>query len=195
MIMKNTKDQNSNLPATPPASSPPSIPDSNLNAVIELSDDAAIWCKLADSGFTVIAQGKLIPEIVGRLVSVQPYLINFDAGDRLPAKKPHVKSDTEIPEGYSRRCDIKVEAGGSILGISLAPSSMKFQLSPYLKFLKNSGLRPEQVVTRLTSKRVSNNQGTFNVCVFELVDGTKKVRPSETPSSDETSPELPEGWE
>jgi hypothetical protein len=169
----------------------PAIPDENIQNVIDLSEDIAIWCKLVLGGFQFANQDKIVPELVGPMVSIQSYLINFDAGDRQPAKLPHVKSDLEIPEGYSRRCDVKVLTGGQVVGISLAPSSTKFQLSPYLKYLKNQGLRPEDVVTRITSKQVSNNMGTFCVAVFEATDGEKK--PSETPiesSNDDT----PDEW-
>jgi hypothetical protein len=169
----------------------PAIPDESIDSVIEMSDDIAIWCKPVRGGFQFANQDKIVPELVGKLVSITPYLINFDEGDRQPAKLPHVKSDLEIPEGYSRRCDIKIQAGGQVVGISLAPSSMKFQLSPYLKYLRNQGLRPEDVVTRLTSKQVSNSLGTFQVVVFEMLDG--KEKPSETPiesSNDDT----PDEW-
>ena len=171
---------------------PPTIPDENVKAVIEMSDDLAIWCKLVRGGFQFANQDKIVEELVGQIVSIQPYLINFDAGDRIPAKLPHVKSDLEIPEGYSRRCDIKIITGGQLVGISLAPSSMKHQLSPYLKYLKNQGLRPEDVVTRITIKEVSNSMGTFSVAVFEMVGG--KEKPSETPieSSDD---DTPDEWE
>lgn len=175
----------------------PAIADENIDAVIEMSDDATTWAKLVDGGFEFANQGKIVPEFVGRLVAVTPYLINFDAGDRLPAKKPHVKDDIDIPEGYSRRCDVKVDVGQALVGISLAPSSMKFQLSPYLKYLKNQGLRPEEVMTRVTSKRVSNQMGTFNVAVFELVDesapAATKEAPSETPV-EASSDAFPSEW-
>jgi hypothetical protein len=172
----------------------PVIPDENVEAVIDLSDDVAIWCKLVPGGFQFANQDKIVPELVGRVVSITPYLINFDAGDRVPAKLPHVKSDLEIPEGYSRRCDIKIVNGGQVVGISLAPSSTKFQLSPYLKYLKNQGLRPEDVTTKINSKQVSNNMGTFQVAVFEMTNSEKET-PSE-PLSEEVSEDTsyPDEW-
>ena len=174
----------------------PAIPDESIDSVIEMSDDIAIWAKLVRGGFEFASQGgKIVPELVGRMVSITPYLINFDEGDRQPAKLPHVTSDLEIPEGYSRRCDIKILTGGQVVGLSLAPSSMKFQLSPYLKYLKNQGLRPEDVITRITSKQVSNQMGTFQVAVFEVADEkgksseTLKAMPPKTPKG--TPPETP----
>jgi hypothetical protein len=173
---------------------PPSIPPDNVKAVIEMSDDLAMWCKLVRGGFQFANQDKIVEELVGQLVSIQPYLINFDAGHRVPAKLPHVKSDLEIPEGYSRRCNVKIVAGGQVVGISLAPSSMKFQLSPYLKYLKNQGLRPEDVVTRITSKQVSNNMGTFQVAVFETADDKRK-EPSDTSQAYAPADQYPGEWD
>jgi hypothetical protein len=159
------------------------IADENIDSVISLSDDTTTWARLVDGGFELTAHGKTVPELVGQLVAVTPYLINFDAGDRVPAKKPHVENDIDIPEGYSRRCDIKLEIGSqALVGLSLAPSSMKHHLSPYLKYLRNQGLRPDEVITRITSKRASNQMGTFNVAVFELVDGDIK-RPPASPAA------------
>jgi hypothetical protein len=66
---------------------------------------------------------------------------------------------------------------------------MKFQLSPYLKYLKNQGLRPEDVITRITSKQVSNQMGTFQVAVFEVAD--EKEKSSETPKA--MPPKTPKG--
>ena len=168
------------------------IPDQTIEDMIALTDDTCHWCKLADGGFKFVNQDKIVPEIVGRMMSIQPYLINFEAGDRLPAKKPHVRNDIEIPEGFSRRCDIKLDVDGQLIGLSLAPSSMKFQLSPYLKYLKNQGLKHREVTTRIRSKQASNIQGTFNVAVFEIADAERR-EPSETPY-DNTSLNFPDEW-
>ncbi len=176
----------------------PAVSDESIDSVIELSEDIAIWCKLVRGGFQFTNQDKIIEELAGKIVSIIPYLINFDEGDRQPAKLPHVKSDLEIPEGYSRRCDVKILSGDQVVGISLAPSSMKFQLSPYLKYLRNQRLRPEDVITRVTSKQVSNNMGTFQVAVFEPVDRAKKPpeTPEEMPSNTpQESFDFPSEWD
>jgi hypothetical protein len=183
-----SEDKKEERSVTHAGESPPSIPDESIHQVMKLSDDVAIWAKPVAGGFQFPSQDKIVPEIVGTIVQIQPYLINFDAGDRLPAKKPHVESDLEIPEGYSRRCDIKLSAGGQVVGISLAPSSLKFQLSPYLKYLSNQRLRPEEVLTRVTSRQASNNMGTFQVAVFEVADGEPEV-----PEVANSEPEEPSG--
>ena len=58
----------------------PVIPDEHIDSVIDLSDDIAIWCKLVRGGFQFANQDKIVPELVGKIVSVLPYLIDFDAG-------------------------------------------------------------------------------------------------------------------
>jgi hypothetical protein len=51
----------------------------------------------------------------------------------------------------------------------------------------------EDVMTRITSRRVSNQMGSFNVGVFEMIDGESGKKPSETPI--ESSPDdLPDEW-
>jgi hypothetical protein len=173
----------------------PMIKEEDINAVIRLSDNTCIWCKLVDGGFKFDNQDKIIPELVGRIVEVTPYLIDFDSGDRPPPRLPHVESDLEIPQGYARRTDIKIEianSGGNVIGLSLALSSAKYQLSPYFRHLKNRGLKPDEVVTRITSRQASNPSGTFSVAVFELVDHTKEPSRS-TP--EQATPGLPPEWQ
>jgi hypothetical protein len=173
----------------------PMIKEEDINAVIRLSDNTCIWSKLVDGGFKFDNQDKIIPELVGRLVEITPYLINFDSAERPPPKLPHVESDLEIPPGYHRRTDIKMEianSGGNVIGLSLPLSSAKFQLSPYLRHLKNQGLKPHEVVTRITSRQASNPSGTFSVAVFHLID--HEDDPSGSPPDQGVSA-LPPEWQ
>ncbi len=186
MTDKQKKQEEKNLQTTIEVT--PRIRDEGIDQVIKLSNDVAIWATLVPGGFQFKSQDKFVSEITGRLIQITPYLISFDSDDRLPAKKPHVESDVEIPEGYKRRCDIKLLASGQVVGISLARSSMKYQLGPYVKYLDNKGLRPDEVLTRVTSKQVSNSRGTFQVVVFEVVDGEP-----EEPEVTNGEPEEPSG--
>ncbi len=168
----------------------PSIPDDKLNAVIDLSDDQTSWVKVIEGGFKVINQDKFVKGFTGRIMDVTPYLMKFENG--VPHKLPHVADDLDIPEGFERRCDVKILADDQLIGLSLAPSSTKYYLSPYLKFLKNKGLRPEQVFTKVTSKQASNDKGTWSVAAFELVGEPQGTSP-ETPQP--VSGRVPKGWE
>ena len=152
----------------PPTPNLPGIPDEKIDQVISLSDDQTIWVKLIEGGFKIVSQDKFVKFLEGKTVDVNPYLIKFENGT--PTKLPNATNDLEIPEGYERRCDLKLLIGEEVFGISLPPSSAKFYLSPYLKYLKNRNLRPEDVLTRVTSKQASNKHGTWPVAVFELAD-------------------------
>ena len=153
-----------------------SIDNGTLEDVAALSDDWAMWVKLRDSGFEFVSMDKTVPELVGKIIDIRPYLVRFENGQ--PDKLPHCKNDLEIPEGYERRCDIKIETQGQVVGISLSKSSFIHQLSPFIKFLKNQGLRPEQVMTRLQSKQASNNLGVWNICTFEMVETPPQQSPA-----------------
>jgi len=170
------------------------IPDEIIEEIISIGGDSVMWSKLVDGGFLI--NEKTIPAIEGIIFRIHPYMVRWD--NKRPHKIPNIPNDEVIPEGYERRVDLKVLVDGQLLGLSLSKSSIKFQLSPYLRYLKNSGLRPEDVVTRLKSKQVSNVHGTFNVVVFEML-GTaknitvKKVEPLEPLSGagQETRPDVP----
>ena len=161
----------------------PGIPDDKLSAVIQLSDDRTNWVKIVEGGFKLLGQDKFVKQLVGKIVDVTPYLIKFESG--VPTKIPNVTDDLEIPEGYERRCDVKLLVDDELFGLSLPPSSIRFYLSPYLKFLRNKNLRPENVLTRVTSKMASNSMGTWPVSVFELAD---------TPSPDASVPLNAKGY-
>ena len=166
----------------------PSIPEDKLDAVIDLSDDQTSWVKVIEGGFKVINQDRFVKSFTGRIIDVTPYLMKFENG--VPSKIPHVADDLDIPEGYERRCDVKLLADDSVIGMSLAPSSTKFSLSPYLKFLRNKGIRPEEVVTKVTSKQASNDKGTWAVAAFELVGSSDKA-----PPESQTERRVPTEWE
>nr|BDD45664.1 hypothetical protein 12 [Desulfobacterales bacterium] len=169
----------SNLPAM--------IPNDKLDEVIDLSGDQTSWVKPVEGGFKLVKEDKYVKTLTGRIVDVTLYLMKFE--DSGPTKMPHVKDDLQIPEGFERRCDVKLDVGGQLIGLSLAPSSAKYHLSPYLKFLRNQGLRPEDVVTTVTSRRASNDKGSWSVACFEAVSD-----PQTEPGSDKSPDSIPEEW-
>jgi hypothetical protein len=162
----------------------PAIPDNRIDEVIDLSANQAMFAKVVEGGFRILNQDKFIKAFVGKIVDVAPYLIKFENG--IPEKKPNVQDDLQIPPGFERRCDVRILCGDQLIGLSLPKSSTKYYLSPYLKFLKNKGLRPEGVLTKVTSKMVSNAQGTWAVACFELVDN---------PELPQDSSQVPPEWE
>jgi len=161
----------------------PKIPDATLKAVMDLGKEITIWIKPVNGGFKIEKQDKFVKNFEGRILSMDPYLIQFENG--VPDKRPHVDDDLQIPKGYERRCDLKILASDQILGISLAASSFKYNLSKYLIFLDGKGLRPEQVITKFFSQQASNAKGTWSTVCFDLVSviSDSPVSPStSTPS-------------
>ncbi len=155
----------------------PAIPNEKLQAVMDLAGDEIIWLKTVEGGFKLVKQDKFVKNITGRIISVEPYLMRFENG--VPTKIPHIADDLQIPEGFERRCDIKIRTGDQVLGLSLPSSSFRYNLSPYLRFLHGKGLRPEQVSTKVFSRQATNNMGTWPVACFELVGSDQ---PQETSS-------------
>jgi hypothetical protein len=151
------------------------IPDENLDQCLRLADDVTMWAKLdkGGNGIVIDSQGKILPEIKGKLVSIQPYLVRFNESS--PEKIPHVDDELQIPSGFERRCDLKIDCGGTLIGLSLAKSSFKFQLCPYLKHLRNLGLRPEEITTRIRTRMASNHLGSWPIAVFDLAGGEHEV--------------------
>jgi len=148
-----------------------SISDETIEQIISMGDDVAMWAKMVDNGFSI--NDKTFSKIEGVIIDIKPYLVKWD--NNKPYKIPNVANDEEIPADYERRVDLKILINGQIVGISLPKSSFKNRLSPYLRHLKNNGLRPEEVVTRLRSSKVSNVHGTFNVAAFEMLGSAKNV--------------------
>jgi hypothetical protein len=158
------------------------IPNINLNQCEGLADDITLWAKFdkAAAGIVIESQGKTLPNLRGRLVFIEPYLGKWTDG--VLEKLPHVENKNEIPKGFERRCDIKIDSGGTLVGLSLAKSSFEFQLCPYLKHLKNQGLRPEEVTTRIRTRMASNSQGKWPIAVFDIVEGeSDNVTPQQPP--------------
>ena len=142
-----------------------SIPDEKIEEVLQTgSDSDVLWAKFNPSGF--VLNNHTLPELQGILFHIHPHLLRFNG--KTPEKLPNVLRDEDIPEGFERRCDIKIQLQECKVGLSL-PKTSFYQLKPYLKYLTNKGLRPEQVVTRFRTRSQTNQHGTFAVVVFELL--------------------------
>jgi hypothetical protein len=76
-----------------------------------------------------------------------------------------------------------------------------YQLSPYVRYLKNIGLRPDNVFTKLSVETASNAYGNFNVVIFKMVgpvDDVTVQQPKQPKplieSEEETPPIIPSEW-
>jgi hypothetical protein len=141
-----------------------SIPDDLIEAVAAICGQDALWVKIVETGF--LLNDKVIPEISGQIIGINLY------GVRWTDKQPHkitYNPGKDLPEGYGLRCDLFVKVHGQVIGISMSKSSLKYQFSPYVRNLKNNGLRPEDLITRLRIKQATNKFGSFNVVIFDAV--------------------------
>ena len=127
------------------------ISDDVIEAVAAIGDQVALWVKIVETGF--LLNDKVIPEISGRIINMNLHYVKWT--DKKPDKIPF-DLGKELPEGYESRLDLFVEVDGQVVGISLPKSSLKYHLSPYVRNLKNNGLRPEDVISRLRVKQVTN---------------------------------------
>jgi hypothetical protein len=152
----------------------PAIAEDVIDDIIEMSDDTAMWGRLTQDGIHFASQDKTVPYIVGPITGLDRYLVMFPGPGQKPVKKPWTKNDAEIPEDFSRRVDVRIYSNQfqQYIGVSLSESSAKFQLSPYLKYLHNQGIRPEEAITKISTRQASNDKGTWSVAIFELVDTT-----------------------
>jgi len=168
-VPEDTSNENQATQISPSASVSIKIPEETLQEVINMADDQVLWMKPTQFGFSY--GDKVVPEIRGAIVQVNPYLVKFDGKQAI--KKPHVSSDHDIPEGFERRCDIKLDAGaGQIVGVSLSKSSFRGGLAPYLKYLNNQGLKPHEVLTVMRTRIATNQYGQFAVVNFAVADET-----------------------
>jgi hypothetical protein len=164
-VSEETADEG-NTPSLPaPRSVLIRIPEETLEEIVAMADDHILWMKATQFGFS--HDEKVISEIRGIIIQAEPYLVKFEGIGKPPIKKPHVLNDSDIPEGFERRCDIKIDVGdGQIIGVSLSKSSFRRGLAPYLKYLRNQGLHPHDVVTIMRTRLASNQFGQFPVIDF-----------------------------
>jgi hypothetical protein len=153
------------------------ISQEKLDLLARLADESAVWIKLVEGGFLIDGE-KTVRELQGVLVSVNPYYVMWE--DKKPHKIPF--EGQEAPEGHELRCDIKLNVNGTLIGLSLPKTSTKAHLAQYLKFLKQSGIQINNVVTRVRSKTVTSPHGKFCVAVFDCVGGIDDLQaPPATP--------------
>ena len=95
---------------------------------------------------------KIISEMCGRIIRIILYGVKWS--DKKPDKIPF-DPGKDLPEGYEPRCDLFIEVGKQVIGISLSKTSLKYHFSPYVRNLKNNGLRPEDVISRLRVKQAT----------------------------------------
>ncbi len=153
------------------------IPQAKIDLVAGLSDSEKKWLKLTEGGFILSKDDKFVPEIIGVICGLNPYFIKWSDDKKSNDKIPMEHPSQEPPENYSLRCDLTIEVDGSLYGLSLAKTSTKHHLAPYISQLKKNGFAPDQVVTRIKSKSVATQAGKFNIAIFEPISKIGEQQP------------------
>lgn len=179
IVLEHADDENPKTGLPAPASVTIAIPEETVKAVAAMADDQPLWMKVTQFGLSY--GEKVVPEIRGRIIQIEPCIIKFEGIGKPPIKKPHVADDKDIPEGFERRCDIKIDIGNEqIIGISLSKTSFRWGLAPYIKYLINQGLKPSDVITVLRTRAVTNQYGQFAVVNFNVANDSSPVDPAPT---------------
>ena len=140
----------------------PDIPAEVLDECYATAEDMVTWMKPRGNSFQVDDLTQPIPEIVGRIIEINPYLVKWENNE--PDKIPYIKDELDWPMGYEPRCDVVVlTPTGVKIGISLAKSSFRKQFCPYVKTLADQGLKPPEALTRFLTYEAKSNLGSFNV--------------------------------
>ena len=171
----------------------PAIAKDKLDAIAALSETQIPQLKPVESGFRVKGSETFVKEIRGTIIDVSPYLIRFE--NNIAHKLPHVADDLDIPPGYDRRCDLRILVDDQVIGLSLSPTSMRHQLSPYIKYLRGKGLELHRVTSRLTSQQVSTSKATWSKVIFEHVeDPAPKISPEPPQAATQPQDRIPQRW-
>jgi len=145
----------------------PDLPEEVLGELYETAKSVTTWVKPKGNAFLV--DDASLPTVDGKIIDINPYLVNWE--DNMPDKIEYTVDEDQWPEGYEPRCDVIISTEhGDKIGISLAKSSFKKQLCPYIKMLMDRNIKPNEVVTRFITWEAKNNLGTFNVVKPTLYD-------------------------
>jgi hypothetical protein len=135
----------------------PGISNAVLDSIEAMTEDSVMWVKATAQGFTL---GEETSESIdGVITDIDFYYCRWENSQ---IDKLHDVLPGNEPEGYSPRADLLVFTNdGEEVGISLATSSFKFSLAPYLKNLKRMGIAPTEAITRFTTKEVRGKHGVY----------------------------------
>jgi len=153
---------------------PVEISDATLDDLSEMAKRITTMAKLVEGGIEI--DGTTYGDITGRITGVKIYLISFPGEGQPPEIIGNVIDDDDIPEGFSRRADVTIQCGSQLVQLKLPPYSTNYILPKYVTALADEGLRPEDVVTRVTSERKRGKNMQWNAAKFATV---KVLNPSD----------------
>ncbi len=149
------------------------IPQAILDAVAEQSARSGNYSSVEKTGgFKVSGLEKTLPELKGVIDDFTFYQGRFEGGKFL-------KRDCTGPEseGYQNRCDLYLKISPEYTTtLSLSKTSTSAAINYFLS-LKAKNLSPGDLVTRVTTKLITGQYGTYSIAVFEASDSTPQPPP------------------
>jgi hypothetical protein len=141
------------------------IPDIAIEAAASIAP-SGYYAGITEKGIYYKSFDLTVPFVTGRIVGIETYLGRFEGGVLL--KMP--LSPQPYPEGYRPRMELTIQDPEKTTILSLAPTSVDAAAS-FFRHLKNSGLRPENILVRIsTTARTSKQGGRYGVAVFTIVE-------------------------
>jgi hypothetical protein len=140
------------------------IPDESLEAAASVAPEG-YFAAITENGIYYKSFDHTVPSITGRIVGIETYLGKFEGAVLL--KMP--LGPQPFPEGYQARMELAIQDPEKTTILSLSPTSASAAGS-FFRHLKNSGIRPENVLVKVeTVPRTSKQGGRYGVAVFSIV--------------------------
>lgn len=139
------------------------IPDESLDAAASVAPEG-FFAAITENGIYYKSFDHTVPSITGRIVGIETYLGKFEGGvlSKLPLSHP-------FPDGYQARMELTIQDPEKTTLLSLSPTSAT-AAGTFFRHLKNSGIRPENVLVKVeTVPRTSKQGGRYGVAVFSIV--------------------------
>jgi len=151
------------------------VPEDVVNRIASYGKGASLWGRLCEEGFRL--NDKIHPELRGYITRMRDKLVKFENSKPIEMEIP---DNGDIPPGYRIRVDLNLLVEDQAIGLSLPESSVKYRLSPYIEALRDAGLKPSAVMTRLWVETVQGKRGKFLVVCFELSEDPLHGSPTST---------------
>jgi len=141
-----------------------SIPDESLEAAASVAPEG-YFASVTEDGIYYKAFDHTLPSISGRIVGIETYLGKFEGAVLL--KLPLIRQP--YPDGYQPRMELTIQDHEKTTILTLSPTSASAAGS-FFRHLKNSGLRPENILVKISVvPRTSKQGGRYGVAAFTIV--------------------------
>jgi len=160
------------------------IDPATLKKVTDYGKDAPLYARVTEKGF--MCEDRFFSQLEGRFVDI--YLVGVQWDGKELHRVPY-PDDGALPDGFNPRARVKMLINGQAVVVTVSKWSWRFRLSKYVSYLDKSGLKPSEVITRISVTRENNRYGSFNALRFEVVARVVKSDPGNSyPAETAASP-------